>query len=253
MPENELSNIFLLFYRIYTVTLLFPLVVALLQRKYLNKSLKYFVVYKILNLFFNILEQVFIWAVNTWRDFFVPILNRFGIGDTSFLAIFYYLNDFIFIVLFYRYLSNNKNYIKSSYYISIFLLTMILINYFFIEGYRTFGIFNPTVDSIFVFSIASFYLLHLYRSHLMLPLQKNPYFWISLGLIVPQVISFFLFLVGDIFHKEDYALFLVMSIIKNCFLILAQVLFAVGFWRARYAQYLPLPGEEEVGASTENV
>lgn len=238
---------------ITNATMLLPIIVAIWHREYLNQPLKIFLIYKILNVFFNLLEHTFVWFATKYYELLRPYLDYLVISNTSFLAILYHLNDLILLGWFYYLLLGRQPYGKWVRLISIGLLIATVFNYLFIEGHNVFGVFNPTIDAVFIFGVAAFYLWHLYRTHLMLPLQKNPYFWISFGLIVPQVISFFLFLVGDIFHKEDYNLFVVMTNVKNCFIILAQVLFAIGFWQARYAQYLPLPGEEEVNASKEGV
>jgi hypothetical protein len=247
------NDIFILFSKITVMIMVIPIITAVINRKYLNKPLKIFLLYLIFALFFNLLEQFLVWYATKYIAVVRPYLDYWAIGDTSFLSILQYINDFVFLGLFYHIILGRNPYGKWVGWVSLMLLIACLTNYLFIEGYNVVGIFNPTADAIFIFSIAAFYLWHLYRTHLMLPLQKNPYFWISFGLIVPHVIGFFLSLVGDIASKEDFGLFVVMSVVRNCFLILAQVLFAIGFWQARYAQYLPLPGEEEGSASAENV
>lgn len=247
------NNLFIISSKSVLISLMALVIIGITQQKYLNKPLKIIFAYKSLSLLFTIFLHGFVWFATRYYEKIKHLLDYFNIKNTNFLEILFYINDFIFLGWFYYLLLGKQPYGKWIRLISIGLLIATIVNYLFIEGHTVFGVFNPTADAIFVFSIAAFYLWYLYRSHLMLPLQKNPYFWISFGLIVPHVIGFFLFLVGDITYEEDFKLFVIMSIIKNCFLILAQVLFAIGFWRARYAQYLPLPGEEEGSASTENV
>lgn len=242
MSEAELNNLFLISGRAYIVSMIIPIIAAVWERKVLNKPLKVFLWYIIILLLANLLEQAFIWAVNTWQEFFVPILQKAGIGDTNFLSIIYDLPAFAFLGWFYFLLLPAK-YSKWIKWIAISLFVAVLVNYLFIEGYQGYGKFNPNATAIFTFGAAFFYLWHLYRSHLVLPLTRNPYFWLSFALIIPYLIGFFLYLVGDVTHEENYQLFVMMSVAKNFFLIIAQILMAVGFWRARYAKYIPSPSE----------
>ena len=243
MTQEESDFLFLLVSRITVAIMFLPIIVAIWQRKFLNKPLKVFLFYRIFAVFFNLLEQLFIWfAINDYSKI-KSIVEWLEIGDTAFLTITYQLNNFFFLGWFYYLLFPAKygSWIKRS---AIALFLAALTNYLFIEGHREFGTFNPTATAIFTFGIAFFYLWYIYRSQLALPLTKNPYFWFSLALIIPYLVNFFFFLISDVSHEEDYLLFTIMAIIKDAFLILGQILMAIGFWRARYAKYVPLPSQE---------
>lgn len=248
MTEATLHSFFIGFGKIATIIMILPIVMAIWQRKYLNKALMLFLVYQILALAFNLLEQTFYYFAVKYYEIFKPYLDYWEIQDTSFLSILYHLNNFAFLGWFYFLLFPAK-YGKWIKWIAIILFVAVLVNYLFIEGYQGYGKFNPVATAVFTFGVAFFYLWYLYRSHLILPLTKNPYFWLSFALIIPYLIGFFLYLVGDVTHEENYQLFVMMSIAKNFFLIIAQVLMAIGFWRARYARYIPLPAEQRASSS----
>lgn len=243
MNEYNMHYFFIEFGRIVTLTMLLPIIVAFFQRNYLNKPLKNFTFYRLLAFLFNVLEHVFYNFAVKYYKLIEPYFVYWKISDTSFLSILYHLNNFAFLSWFYFLLLPHK-YGKLILWLGIFLFASSSINYLFIEGYRTLGIFNPTATALFTFGVAGFYLWYTYKTYLALPITKNPYFWLSIGLMLPYVVSFFLYLVEDIMQVDNYELFVTLSIVKNCFLIIGQFLMAIGFWRARYAQYIPLPEEK---------
>lgn len=245
--EKYFHDIFILSGRICLVCILIPVLIALWNKKHLNTPLKIFVWYCLVTLLINITEHLFVWSADNYKTFWLPILKKWGISDTSFLQIFYYLKDFALLGWFYALLLPLKYsiWVKR---IASFLFLATLINYLFIEGYNTYGVFNPAADAIFSFVLPSFYLWYLYRHLINFPLNKNVYFWISFGLIFTNLIGLFLYLVGDAIHKMDYVLFTKMSIIRNIFDMISQVIFAIGFWYAYYVKYLPQPNEKAITA-----
>jgi hypothetical protein len=238
MKEADYTKLFLLFGNITTAAILIPVMLAIWHWRYLNIPLKIIFWYRVFAITFNLLEQVFVTWVRAYRDISVPLLNEWNIHDTNFLTILYHLNTVFMVGWFYSLLLPSKPYGILVKRVSIGLLIGILINYLFIEGFRVYGIFNPNATAVFTFSIAAFYLFYVYTSHLMLPVGKNPYFWISAGLVIPYLIGFYLFIIGNFTHEEDYGLFVAISIIKNGFMIIGQIFIAIGFRHARYARYL---------------
>ncbi|MEZ4992360.1 MAG: hypothetical protein R2824_18190 [Saprospiraceae bacterium] len=240
MSVAEIESFFILVSKITVAIMIIPIIVAIWQWKYLNKPLKVFLGFIICLIVANLLEQGIIWYVTNYYEKAKPWLEYWDIHDTNFLAILYRLNHFFWLGWFYSLLAPGKyrTWIRG---LASFLFVAALINYLFIEGYHGFGKFNPAAAAIFTFGLASFYLWYVYRSQLALPLTKNTYFWLSLALIIPDLASFFLFLVGDFSHEENLAMFITMSIMKNGFMIISWILMAIGFWRARYARFVPLP------------
>ena len=71
------------------------------------------------------------------------------------------------------------------------------------------------------------------------PLVKNTYFWISLGLIIPNLIGLFLHFTGKKIETTDKVLFVKLNMVHDLFQIVGFILIAVGFYYARYTKYLP--------------
>lgn len=223
-----------------------PIITGLYRRKALNQPLFLFLVFKILSLCVNLFEQLIIWISITNYKWIEPYLSYFDIQDTSFIGIFFYILSFIFIGKFYYLLLGKENKGNIILWVSYLLLFCCIVNYLFIEGYKVYGKFNPAVVAIFSFTSAVYYLYHLFRANLALPVRRNPYFWLSLGIILPNVIGIFLFIVGDVVHREDYQLFTTLSSFKNAFLIIGHLLMAIGFYHAPYTRFITLPDEKRV-------
>lgn len=238
MTEAAYTKLFLLIGNITTAIILIPIVVALWHWRSLNTPLKIFFWYRVLAFIFNLLEQLLVFLARTYRDVSVPILNKWNIHDTNFLTILYHVNTVFMVGWFYALLFPTPIYRICIKTIANTLLITLIINYLFIEGFREYGIFNPNATAIFAFLIAAIYLNYVYTSHLILPIGKNPYFWISAGLIIPYLISFYLFIIGNFTYEQDYGLFVVLSIVKNLFMIIGQIFVAIGFRNARYVRYL---------------
>lgn len=238
MDELSLQAFFIAFGKVVTGTMLIPIAVGLWQWKYLSKALRIFFVYVCVTFGLFLLEHAFYYFAVTYYTDLKPFLDYWAIQDVNFLSILFQLDDLILLAWFYYLLFPPKQ-ADRILWVTIGLIILVVINYRYIEGYHVFGSVNYTVVAIFVTGVAFGYLYRLYRSQLTLPLTKNPYFWMSLALIIPQLIGLFLLLIGDISHEENYALFITMSLTKNVFLLVSQLLMAVGFWRARYARYVP--------------
>ena len=220
--------------------MLIPIFFALRRWKYLNKPLRVFFWYCIVYFLVNLTHQMFIWATGYFRAFFVPLLNTYHITDTNFMGILAYLTHFAFLGWYFYKVMPHEKIAKSICWLSSSLFIAAIIDYLFIGDFRDYGVFTPAASTIFCFVLPAIHLWFLYRNDAKVPLSKNPYFWIALGLFLPHLVSFFLYLMGDSIYKEDYSLFVKISIVKIILDIIGQVLLAVGFYYARYSKFLPL-------------
>jgi hypothetical protein len=197
-----------------------------------------FLFYLITGLIIGTFEQGFIWATNKYYTYFKPWLDYWHIADVNFLQILYYLKNFAFLGWFFSLLLQpqvSALWIKR---ISISLFVIALINYLFIEGYLVYGIFNPTADAIFCFVLPMFYLWFLYSTDSKVPLSKNPYFWMSLGLAAPNLISLIFHFWGNKLVEIDFVFFAQLAIAKNGISFLGHIFLAIGFYYAPYTRYM---------------
>ncbi|MDX1941664.1 MAG: hypothetical protein SFU99_13985 [Saprospiraceae bacterium] len=236
--------LFLCFGRVNVATMIYPIILAFWNRNILNQPLKVFFIYCIATFCINLIEQLFILGWINNYEIVIEIVEYLDIENTNFMLILYHLKDFAFLGWFYSILMPFRYsiWIKR---IAFLLFIAALINYLFIEGYKGYGIFNPTTDAIFSFSLPAIYLRYLYKNMLNVPISKNSYFWISFGLIFTNLIGFFLYLIGDTLHTYYYPLFTKLSISRNGFDMIAQVLLSIGFLYTPFAKYIPLPENED--------
>ena len=241
MTELELTynSFYILSAHIANATMLIPISLGIYNIKYLNKPLKIFLWYCIVSLILNLMEQLVIWSTGHFIDVLLPLLKKWDIKNTSFLSILFYSKNFIFLGLFFKGILNhwiNMSWIKP---LIIILVIITWTNHLFIEGFRSYGVFNRTVDAIFCFGIPLYFLWFIFNENSKVPIIKNPYFWIGLGLISTALIGFYLFLAGDKIRATDKVLFFKLAIIKNCIVMIEQGLEAIGFYYARFIKYLP--------------
>lgn len=229
--------------KVTTVFMLFPILSALKNRKHLNKVLVLFLMYCITKLCVSLLHQWVIWATGYFRDIAVPILNKYQITDTNFMGILAYLTNFGFLGWYFYKVIPHKKTAQGIRWLSTGLFVFAIIDYLFIEGFRAFGIFNPSASAIFCFVLPLIHLWFLYRENSRVPLIKNPYFWIAIGLLLPNLVGCFLHFTGNALNTEDFPLFAKISIGKMILDIIGQILLAIGFYHARFAQFIPLKKE----------
>ena len=220
-----------------TWMMLVPIVVAIWQRRYLNRALKVFLYYCIASFLIAILEQTFIWATGEYYSFFKPFLTRFKIGNTNFLQILFVLKNYIFLGWFYSIILPEK-YSTILKYLAITLSIASIINYLFIEGHNAIGTFNPIAEAVFRFAVPTFYLWFLFRNLLYFPIRKNPYFWISFGLIFINLVALILYFLGDSIYEDNFALYAKIAITRNFLDIISLLFLSIGFWFASYIKYV---------------
>lgn len=237
--ENEFNQLHIFYGRLTIATMILPIIVAMVRANYLNKTLKIFFWFCVINLVCNLTEQLFIWSVNNYTEAWVPFLKKWDIHDTNFLQILYLITNFVFIGWFYGLLLDNKskfgNYIKNGGFILAFFSIII---YLYIDGYNNAGSVNSTINTIFQFSLPALYLWFSYRSITILEFKKNPYFLISIGLLIPHLIGIFFEYVLDKIYETDFVLFVKFSFARNVFSVFAQLIFVYAFYYARYARFV---------------
>jgi hypothetical protein len=220
--------------KIATFIYLIPIIVALLNYKQLNKPLKLFLIYSIIAQLAAFLLISFIWFVDNYTKFSMPYLEYWKISDTNFLGIIAHLNNFIFLGLYFSLLLPIRL-IKP---IAITLSVFAFINYLFIEGYNVYGTFNPIASVIFSFILPAIQSWFLFTKESKVSISKNPYFWICIGLLFPNITTLFLEFSGSKIYSTDYDLFCKISVFSVLTLIIGKIFIAIGFYYARYTEYL---------------
>ncbi len=206
------------------------LIYTLATRKNWNLPIKTYWVFLLMSFLNNIIALLFIWSVNHYTSFFLPYLKCFHISDTNFLNILNELTNFIGLGFFFYYVLLKEKRSKWILWASLILSIAVVINYFFIQGYNMGGGFNSTASALYCVILPLIYMWIIFNQDSELPISKNPYFWVNLGLILPSTISLFLYFSGGIIHKFDFTLFVKLKITSNFIEIIAQFITAIGFY-----------------------
>ncbi len=223
-----------------TVFMLIPIIVVFIKWKYFNNILKIFFWYCVAKLSVSLLHQILIWATGYFIDIAVPLLNKWHITDTNFMGILSYLSNFALLGWYFYSVIPHKKIAEGMRWLSIGLFVAAIIDYLFIGDFRDYGVFCPATSSIFCFALPLIHFWFLYREETIVPLSKNPYFWISLGLLIPNLVGCFLHFTGDAIYSENFALFTKISIGKMVLEIIGQIFLAIGFYHARFSMFLPI-------------
>jgi hypothetical protein len=236
--ENWYNDLLTRSGQITAVAMLIPLAMAVMRYRMLNKPARVFFWYLVVVLLVNFIEQLFIWAVNAYTDFWLPYLDYWKIGDTNFLGILAFLSNFLFLGWYYRLIIVPADIGKWVQRISIFLAMFALVDYFWITGYNAAGVFVPVLNGLFTTVVPMAQLWFLIRQDHKVGLYKIPYFWFSTGLIVSHLFSLLFFFTGEKLYETDFSLFVKLSVAGNCLRLLVQLLYAYGFYKARALKYL---------------
>lgn len=236
MGLEELYQFFRLFGKITIGTLLIPISIAFWYYRVLLRPLKFFLTFLVTIFCLEMLVQFFIWYATYYYEQIKDILIYWNISDTNFLGIFFHLASIYFLGNFYRLIIEEKIR-KKILLVTYGLMIAIIINYLFIEGYNTYGVFAPNVVNVFLICLS---VLHLYlvSSQSTFPVKRNPYYWISVAILISNLAGIMLNFIGDVTYEENYALFIVMTTGNNFFSIIRYLLFGIAFYHASYAKYL---------------
>lgn len=240
LQENYFNFLYINSGKIQLIFQTIPIIVGIWHRKILNKPLRLFLIYYCITFTINILEVLFIWTTANYTAFCLPYLHYLGIDSTNFISIFHYLANFGIMGWYFSLVFKPK---PISYWInrmSIALFISAFVNYLFIEGYNIYGVFNPLIDSLFSIVLPIIFMWSLFNQmESKVPITKNPYFWVNLRFIVPNLIGLFFYFAGDKLYKTDFILFVEMSIVRMSFFVIGHLFATLAFYYARYTKYLP--------------
>jgi len=238
MLEEEWQDLMMFSSKMASFSILIPVVFGIKYKKYWNWPLYILFLYCILTFLFNWIELLFIWATGEYTSFFMPYLNDWKIYNTVFLQIFFVLKNLILLSIFYCSIFYIKKIKKLILFTGGFLSIIVTGNYFFYEGFRDFGVITPSINGIYIVLLPLFYLWFSQRDSIRISLKKSPYFWISLGLFIPNFIGLFFYFSGNFIQQNNFTLFSQTRIVKNLFEILGYILIAVGFSYSYYARFI---------------
>jgi hypothetical protein len=217
-----------------------PIVIAILNKKYLNKQLRFAYYFILCQCTIAILLQVIYRIFGIFRLFFIPILNKYRIIDMSFMSIFSHVSVFILVGMYFAYLFEHKKLVYFIKMLIIFFTVSSIVNYLFIEGYNVQSVYNSITAAIFCIFLSLLHLWFIFNDiGSKVNLVKNPYYWIDLGLLLPNIIALLMYCIGKKLEETDNSIFLLSNIFSDVIQMIGYFLIAVGFYYARFSKYMP--------------
>jgi hypothetical protein len=235
----SIEQLYILYAKMTTGAMLIPIIVALLYLKKINRPQRIFLYYLIASFLVAWFMQAFIWATGAYRDIAVPLLTKWNIHNTFFISIAAYCVNFLFLGWYFSSVFKDERIAKNVKIISIALCVLSLVHNFFINDWRTYNSVVASVSAVFCMLLPLVHLKYVYRTLTEISVQRNPYFWIDLGLLVPNTLGLFLHFTGTMLSETDMGLYFLISIAKCYVVILAQFFFAFNFILARKTKFLP--------------
>jgi hypothetical protein len=186
-----------------------------------------------------LIEFIFIKSFVFYEDI-KPILTELQIQDTNFIGSISYFVRFIFLGLFFRDAIGDA-FIKKFFQVAIILLVIFeLVDVFVFKSYQGYDSLSSTTKNIFIIGGIGIFLYKFYHTYVgQVSFVQNPYFWISLGLLLPAFCEIFLEFIFSKLYNTDEAMFYKWYIVRNISQVLGFVLLTVGFWKAKYLRFLP--------------
>ncbi len=235
----DVEQLFKIYSKIVIAIMIVPIIVALPFIKKFNHPLRLFRYYLTGFFLVALLSQIFIWATGAFIGFFKPILVKWAINNTNFISIIAYLVNFSLLGWYFSAVFRSQKIQQSIKILSLSLILFAIVDNFFIHNWRDYNSNVATLSAVFCMVLPLFHLGFVYRTMTEIPIAKNPYFWIDLGLLVPNVLGLFLHFVGAKLFETDKPLYFQVSMAKYYFVTLSQFFFAYSFYLARYTKYLP--------------
>lgn len=169
-----------------------------------------------------------------------PFLNRFGIQNLNFMSPINYLIKFIFLSLLFRDLLAPPRW-KRVFQIALWVLVVFeLVQVVVFKSYLGYDSLSSTVKNVFIIGATSVFLYRFYQTtSLRIPLQRNPYFWIMLGLLLSALAEIFLELIFQKLYETDTVGFYKYYLWRNASQMIGLILMFVGVWHAKNLKYLP--------------
>ena len=208
-------------------------------------SLKWIFFLLVGTLLYSLLEQVLVNYILVskfifYKSHILPLIKKLKIVDMNFLAFINYLIKFIFLSLFFRDLFQDPLKKRFFQYLMYALVVFELVQVFVFKSYQGYDSLSSTVKNVFILGSTGLFMYKLYRadSH-GITLYKNPYFWLTLGLMLPALAEIFLEFIFTKLYQTDLLSFYKLYLVRNASQIVGFTLLIVGVWQAKHLRFLP--------------
>jgi len=152
----------------------------------------------------------------------------------------HYIVRFAFIGLFFRDLIKNQTWKISFKYIIFGLIIFQLIQIFVFRSYQGYDSLSSTIKNAFILLGTGLLLYQIYHNNqINMPLNKNLYLWICVGLLFSALSELFVEFVFTKLYETDSLKFYKVYLFRNASQIIGFILLIVGIQQAKYLRFLP--------------
>ena len=170
----------------------------------------------------------------------IPIIRKLDITSLTFISPFSYLVKFICIGFFFRAVIADARWKKIFKYVIVALVIFEIVQVIFFHTYRMYDSLSSTLKNIFLILGTSLFLFRFYNNDkISTRLQKNPYFWISLSLLLPALADIFLEFIFQKLHQTDTMGFYKLYIVRNTSQAIGLLLMIVAVRYFKNLRFLP--------------
>lgn len=187
-----------------------------------------------------LIEWIFQESFPYYKSHIFPFLNSMNLEHMTFFNPLHYIIRFGFIGLFFRDLIKNKKWKISFEYVVWGLIIFQMIQIFIFSSYQGYDSLSSTIKNIFILLGTGLLLYQIYHNNQTnMPLNKNLYFWVCLGLLLPALSELFIeFILTKLYHTDTPA-FYKSYLVRNICQVLGFILLIVGVQQAKYLRFLP--------------
>lgn len=197
-----------------------------------QKAYRFLFMYALIALSIAVFESTFIYVCNHYTSSIMPLLTRFNIGDTFFISPLYYLNELFFFGFAFSFALGGE-YRKPIQIISLTLFAFEICNTVWGEGFRDAQTAGSMIVSFSNISLSLLYLQNFYTKKLNSNSRKDSFAIISWGILIPSVLSIFIYAFTKNLFETNEILYYQISIFRMIVESLCFIIIAFGVWLIR--------------------
>ncbi len=205
------------------------LFILIKRLSHLNKPSSFSVLfwYALIALLIAIFEVSFVGIATHFQAQIVPILQKLEIDDTFFISPFYYVNELLFLGLFYsRVLKGKTGEIVR--YAAFVLAGLEILNTVFGEGYKDAQKIGSLLLSLNGIVLPLLFFRQYYTQKNNTSFTQKAYSWISWGILIPYIFSLLVYFLSDTLHTNFRILFYQLSIVRMSIDIIGILMMSYG-------------------------
>ncbi|MBA4848779.1 hypothetical protein [Emticicia sp. BO119] len=234
MNRIDAQTLLVLMGKIATYVSFLPLIFSLIKiQAFRSKPYIYLSLYFATGALLNWSVSVFVEYSGKHYEEIAHILTKYEIDDTFFVDPVYFIRNFIFMGLYAYALVEKKSLKDTILIISATGILFTVLNSFWGETYKVYQAIGSSVDNAFKIFIGGIIYYWIFSKLPAKKLWKIPHYWFASAIITIGAFAGLIDFLSNYMFKEVSTVFYIVHIIKNCFMILAFILFTIGIYFVR--------------------